>query len=200
MFMDAGCDIDAGLGRLFEAGLELALAIQADAMAAERPDARAKLAAAFHRVARSVRQTAALKARLLRDAERARRDALAHAEDRREARVARRKAAVSAAIERLIETEVEEDEQFDAAEDLSVRLEREALDEGFLDEPVAAQIARICQALQLPSPLAGEGAGERRDPDAPASDPASDWSPASAGISGEPEFDAAPPPGPRPSG
>lgn len=207
MFMDAGCDIDAGLERLFEAGIELALQIQADAMAAECADERARLAIAFHRVSRSVRQTAALKMKLVRDAALADRQVAAEAEARHDKRLAQRKAAVSAVIERAIETEVDEDEQSDACEDLSVRLETEALDEGFLDEPLDRQIERICEALQLPVPPPARSADSGRWSEGPERDSSAEQSIPSGNAFGtappegkQLEFDAAPPPDPRPSG
>ncbi|HSV03174.1 MAG TPA: hypothetical protein VLI41_08205 [Phenylobacterium sp.] len=133
---------DEGLKRLFEAGLELALQVQADAMAADTSEARARLAIAFHRLSRGVRQTAALRAKLLRDRQRAGREAMAHAEARRNAQVTARKSAISKAVERLIETTVDdEDEQLDANEDLATRLEAESLSHDLPELPVAVQIA-----------------------------------------------------------
>ena len=57
---DIAREQDAGLQQLFQAGLELALQVQANAMAAE-PEAQARLSLSFHRLARGVRQTAALR-------------------------------------------------------------------------------------------------------------------------------------------
>ena len=168
--MDATRDMEQGLRRLFDAGLELALRIQADAMEADSAEARARLASAFHRVSRGVRQTALLQAKLVRDGERAAREARAEAAADRNSRIERRKAAVSKVVERVIEDELDPDDQLDASEDLSVRLETEALADSFLDEAVEDQVARICRLLDLPSPLAGEGVGPsgRTDEGSPA--------------------------------
>ena len=46
---------EEGLALLFQRGLELALKVQEDAMTAETADERARLAVAFHRIARGVR-------------------------------------------------------------------------------------------------------------------------------------------------
>ncbi|MDB5417947.1 MAG: hypothetical protein JWP50_1366, partial [Phenylobacterium sp.] len=61
---DIAREQDAGLKRLYERGLELAEKMQEDAMAAATADERARLGAAFHRISRGVRQTAALRVKL----------------------------------------------------------------------------------------------------------------------------------------
>src|SRR5207302_11371220 len=63
----------AGLQQLFQAGLELALQVQAQAMAAQ-PAEQARLSLTFHRLSRGVRQTAAPRMQLAREGERAGRD------------------------------------------------------------------------------------------------------------------------------
>lgn len=193
-------DQDEGLKQLFEAGLALTLQVQDDAMRAETPEARARLAVAFHRLSRGVRQTAALRAKLFHDRQRAAREAQVHADTRRNADIAARKSAISNSVERLIETGVEdEDEQLDAYEDLATRLETESLSDDFLDLPVPLQIARLCQALGL---TVAEEASPARPPESgdPGAVPASPvagpvaapWAPDDL------DFDAAPPL--RPSG
>ncbi|MDB5495534.1 MAG: hypothetical protein JWP86_2871, partial [Phenylobacterium sp.] len=67
---DIAREQDAGLKRLYERGLELAERMQEDAMAAATADERARLGAAFHRICRGVRQTAALRVKLAGDATR----------------------------------------------------------------------------------------------------------------------------------
>src|SRR5205085_9794530 len=68
--MEATADMQtrhaAILGRLAELGMDLAEQLHADACAAETPAERGQIAATFHRISRSVRQTLALEARLLR--------------------------------------------------------------------------------------------------------------------------------------
>src|SRR5207302_8511463 len=75
---DIAREQDAGLQQLFQAGLELALQVQANAMAAE-PEAQARLSLTFHRLARGVRQTAALRMKLAHAAARSERDQAAEA-------------------------------------------------------------------------------------------------------------------------
>src|SRR5690349_3387401 len=104
------------LAELSELGLGLARDLQARALAAEDVKTAADLGLAFHRIARSVRQTLALEARLERDRERAAREAAqaaaeaAAAEPRRTPRVARRLVEVRAAVERVICAETEGEE------------------------------------------------------------------------------------------
>ena len=133
---------------------------------------RAQLASAFHRIARSVRQTAAMKGRLERDALDIARRREAKAAEIAKAPLTARKAQVCARIGNLAYAEIDDDAEFHQLElDAVERLEREALFEGFLDEPLEAQVDRIARALGLtppadppprtegsPSPLAGEGA------------------------------------------
>ena len=138
------------LAELSELGLSLARELHGRALAAETPEAAADLALAFHRISRSVRQTLALEARLERDRTRHAREAQAESGRQAQARVSRRKAQVRAAVERLIWTEAERDEDAerlsDAFDDL---LEAESLSDGFADEPLDAQVARLCAELGL---------------------------------------------------
>ena len=62
------------LGDLAERGHSLACKLHDGAMAAEDPESCARIAAGFHQVARTVRQTLALEAKLERDARRAERE------------------------------------------------------------------------------------------------------------------------------
>jgi hypothetical protein len=70
---DIARERDEGLKLLFQAGLELSLQVQAHAMAAE-PAEQARLSLTFHRLSRGVRQTAALRMKLAREAERSGRE------------------------------------------------------------------------------------------------------------------------------
>src|SRR4051812_15140652 len=98
---DIAREQDEGLRLLFQGGLALALKVQDDAMAAATPDDRARLGNAFHRLSRGVRQTAALRMRLAREAERAGREAAAEVVEQGKARVERRKAQITAEVGRL---------------------------------------------------------------------------------------------------
>jgi hypothetical protein len=174
--MDIARELDEGLKQLFDAGLQLCLEIQADARASGREE-KARLGLTFHRISRGVRQTAALRMRLVREAERSQREASAEAVERDNARLARRKAHVKAAVESLIWTEADSEETL---EELNAKFE-ELLDietqdaETFEAEPLDEQIARLAWlvGLQVPppqgevSPKATEGvsaAGSQPDP------------------------------------
>jgi hypothetical protein len=139
-----------GLAELTELGLSLARDLHACALADPEPGTKAQTALAFHRVSRSVRQSMALEARLARDLERRDQQAGAEAVQAEEARVRTRKAQVRAAVERLIWTEAESDEEAERlVDDLSERLDEEALYEGFAGDPIETHIARLRAELGL---------------------------------------------------
>jgi hypothetical protein len=160
---DIAREQDEGLRQLFQAGLELALQVQAHAMAAEPAD-QARLATAFHRISRGVRQTAALRMKLACDVQRAEREATAEVIRLEDRRVARRKTRLQATVGRLIWREAEKPDSDLHGDNLIDDLEKLlAADEaaGFLaDGEIEHHIARLCQELRLPSPLAGEGVGQ----------------------------------------
>ena len=168
---DIAREQEEGLALLFQRGLELALKIQEDAMAAESAEERARLGAAFHRIARGVRQTAALRTRLAADARRGEREEQAEVIRLDERRVARRKAQVKARVERLIWTEAESEDAADALlDDLETRLGEDELYGRLAEGEVEAHIARLSEELGLSQ---GAHAGE--------GDPASAWNTAGAG-------------------
>jgi hypothetical protein len=146
-----------GLHRLFQAGLELALQVQADAMAAEAPEDRARLATAFHRLSRGVRQTAGLQARLAAGAVRALRETREASDRARAACVEHRKDELRAEINRRLWSEAEPDELIE--DRLEVILEAEAFAPDFPGRPLETLMARIAaeMGVDLPSPPAGEG-------------------------------------------
>lgn len=157
---DIAARMDRGLEALFEAGLELALQVQADAMAAETVDERARLALTFHRLSRSVRQTAALRMRLVREAERAAREVAADQGEQEASRDAertrKRRDQVTAAVQSLIWSEAESEAgEADLRSDLEELLDIESQDaETFLAEPLDAQVARLARRLGLKPPAA----------------------------------------------
>lgn len=140
----------ANLTELAELGMALARDVQGRAMAATDKKAKADLTLAFHRVSRSVRQTMALEARLERDLRLALREAAGEAARATLERVQNKRALVRTAVERLVWTEVEDDE---AAENLVDEVGAFAFalsqEEGFLDLPVEACIARLRADLGL---------------------------------------------------
>jgi hypothetical protein len=149
-------------------------------MAAETADERARIGAAFHRISRGVRQTAALRIRIAREAQRAEREDQAEAVRLDQRRAETRKAQVKATIERLIWTEAEGDDSAEALLDhFETLLGEEDLYGRLADGEVESHIVRLREELGLSPPT---------DP-AAASAPVSHWSPA---FIAKPE--AAPPP------
>ena len=173
---DIASELDDGLKQLFDAGLELAMQVQANAMAAE-PAEQARLAITFHRLSRGVRQTAALRMKLAREAERSGREATAEVISLERRRLDKRKGQVKAAIQNLIWSEAEPDDStFNL--DLEELLDIETQDpETFQAEDLEDQVQRFAIMLGLESPPpCGEGAGGgdvSSEPDRPGPDPAS---------------------------
>jgi hypothetical protein len=137
------------LDELAELGMSLARRLHERAMEAEDAEEAERLALAFHRLSRSVRQTFALQARLERDARRDLVETERRAEAVRTERVKARRAQVDAHVSRLIWTEAERPEIGDLLMELTRTLTEESLGEGFLDGPVEALIARIKARLGL---------------------------------------------------
>ena len=141
------------LGRIAELATSLAEQLHADAMAAAEPEGRARSAAAFHRIARSVRQTVALEARLLRERRGLRREDAAEVQRRDDARVSARKAQVRAGVVRLIWSEHEKDEAEELEGEVDERLDEQAvLDDDFWEAPIEVLVARLAAELGLTPP------------------------------------------------
>lgn len=154
MFMSEPVDIaETRQGMILEqlAGLGMSLArdLHARALAAETTEEAVRLAEAFHKVARSVRQTLALEPRLIRDHSRNRRDAEAETARLAAARAGQKKARIRLAVERLIWTEAEDDEAERLVDDLDDLLDAEALSESFTETPVEALIEKVRADLGL---------------------------------------------------
>jgi hypothetical protein len=138
----------AMLHELAQIGMRLARGVEREA---EAPEAAAgDLALKFARIARAVRQTLALEARIEGElAARAREDAAQRAarlERETRARLAGRKTAIRCAVEQAIEAEAD-DHEFEALFDhLEERLQ-DREDTDFLDRPVGELVARICRDL-----------------------------------------------------
>ena len=148
------------LGELAELGLSLARDLHSAALASEDAAEKARLAEAFHRTGRSVRQSLALHAKLERDDARAEREAASHAASETAARVRKRRAQIKSTVERLIWTEHEPAEAEDLELHLDAHLEEAELSDDFLDDAVDTHIARVCKALNL-LPLREKVSGER---------------------------------------
>jgi hypothetical protein len=145
------------LGRLAEAGVEIAVAVEAQAKSGEPFDGQA-VAMAYARVSRAVRLSIALQSRIIKDVktgevalEQARAEAVEREEQERTLPAHLRKVRVGRIVERLAETEhPDEDEWIDG---LVARADRLLDDEDFcgdlMDRPVSEIVARICKQLGL---------------------------------------------------
>ena len=142
------------LGIFADAVLKLALDVQQQALATEDVDQKVKLAGAVHQLGRSLRQTIALQAKLAREARRDADHAATQDDVRRARAIPQKQQAVRRAVERLVWTEYERDD--DEAEqmlaDLDEFLDDEAFEPGFLETPVEVLVARIAQTFELTLP------------------------------------------------
>jgi hypothetical protein len=133
-----------GLAELGEIGLELARLVRRKAVeqAEASPDGAVDehLGLVFARIARAVRQTFALEARLGEESRKA-----AAAETRRH--VERRKTRVRTAVERVLDAEADQSDAENLFYDLTERLETDYEDADFTDRPVGELVARICRDL-----------------------------------------------------
>ena len=184
------------LADLAEMGATLARALHGRAVNAATTQDAVTLSLAFQRIARSTRQTLAVEARVERDRLRAERQASQAARDEAVERGQRRKAQVRAALERVLdtETETESDQEF-LLDELSLRLDEEALGDGFETQPVEVLVARIRADLARVARVNGIAAPWAQD------DPSED--PKAAGTAADegpalPDPSRRPPPDPRP--
>ena len=134
----------SGLAELGEIGMELARLVrrQAAEQAAANPDGAVdeSLGLVFARIARAVRQTFALEARLAEERQMAQAATAAR-------RVERRKTQVRTAVERVLDAEADESEAENLVYDLTERLESDYEDADFTDRPIGELVARICRDL-----------------------------------------------------
>ena len=152
------------LARLAVCDLSAAERVHGRLMAAEEASEVAELGRTYQRLARSLRQTLALKARLKREREAAARDVLKDATKDAPApsggvAVARRLREVRQAVTRVIWNEAEREEAPDYEDSLGELLNDECLRGGVCVETLDDHVARICLELGL-SP---EGAERWRD-------------------------------------
>jgi hypothetical protein len=135
----------AALAQLAELGLALAADLQRRALAAEDDDTAAKLADSFHKVGRSVRQTLALEAKLLREQAADAREADAEDARTRPARIRQRQREVLREVRRLIWNEVEDEHEAEVGVDMLRDLTAAAAedDADFADAPLDVIVARL---------------------------------------------------------
>ena len=149
---------DLILDELARLGLSLARDMAQRAEAAKDDDQAARLAMAFHHVARAVRQSLALQAKLAHDAQRhlreARDDAQRQDKTRRELHAAR----VRSGVRRVIGAEAAEREHIALLSRLELALLSDSTDADFLEGTVERHIARLCRMLGVPVPDAAGSA------------------------------------------
>jgi hypothetical protein len=185
----------AVLMELAELGLSSARDLHRRQLAAETPEQAVRVAAALHRIGRSLRQTVALEAKLERDAKHGEReDALEEARQvvsLDKVRLARRRGQVQAAVERVAWNESETMDDFDTAKaDLDELLDIEVQDDAFLAADPDLLIARLCKTMGFTSEVIPRSGGtpDPGDPSGVASPSSRSGSPASP--SGRAEDDA----------
>lgn len=134
------------------AGLSVSLAreLHNRAMEAEDNDQAARLANAFQKVTRGLRQTLALHHKLEQDRARAEREAQPERDRRHKARIAERHTKLHRVMQKVIWDEAESPEDADELiVELFEILKEESEAESFLDEPIEAQVDRVRLALGL---------------------------------------------------
>jgi hypothetical protein len=140
-----------GLAELGEIGMELARLVRRQAVeqAAANPDGAVdeSLGLAFTRIARAVRQTFALEARLAEDRRTAQAEVAARRAAETRLHVERRKTKVRTAVERVLDAEAEGSDAENLFYDLTERLETDYDDADFADRPIGELVARICRDL-----------------------------------------------------
>ena len=140
-----------GLAELGEIGMELARLVRRQAVeqAAANPDGAVdeNIGLVFTRIARAVRQTFALEARLAEDRRKAEAETAARRVAETRLRVGRRKAKVSAIVERVLDAEGDHGDAENLFYDLGERLETDYDDADFADRPIGELVARICRDL-----------------------------------------------------
>lgn len=149
----AAADPEQMLARLAAFDLAAAEKVHGRLMAAEEAAEIAELGRTYQRLARSLRQTLALKAKLKHDREAAAKATASTPAG--PAAVARRTRQLRAGVTRVIWNEAEPDEAADFEEALDELIDAECLEEGFCAEPLEDQIVRICTELGF-SPEAAE--------------------------------------------
>lgn len=140
-----------GLARLAQAQLRLATRLSERALDEPDVDAACHLARASERVARGYRQSLLLKTRLKRDRDVAAREAAAAPGGRtvhEQSQINQRIREAYAAVDRVFAEHAEalDDEDVDDMRTFLLgTLEDESHDDGFLAEPIEAQIVRMCE-------------------------------------------------------
>ncbi|WP_372784100.1 hypothetical protein [Phenylobacterium sp.] len=148
----------AGLSELAALDLAMARDFAARAQAAENPQVASDLARSYQRVARSYRQSLALKLRLQREIARGEREARENPAPIGPMAVRRRMNELRDAVTRVAFAEYEaaddEDVRDWALEELGVMLFEQSGDPDFARQPLDAHVAQVCEELGLSASLA----------------------------------------------
>lgn len=174
------------LAQLAEAGLASALDLQDRLLAAKTAAEAAQLAQAYAHVARAVRMSIALEAKLERQVALAEREAAREAAQVRAEQVERRCARVQVAVERACWDQVADDLEAERlADEVEERVDALRDEADILEGPIEAQIERLTLALGLKvgdeaetAKAAARDAREAADAAAEADDLPPDWTPA----------------------
>ena len=141
------------LGRLAEAGLNIALAVESQAIAAAEEPEPARLASlvlAYGRASRATRLTVTLQARLIKDLQALDEVSVRHERAERRKREEARKARVERIVERVIQAASSDEAEIDRlAGEACERLEHDDFYGDLLDRPVSEIIALVCRDLGL---------------------------------------------------
>jgi len=135
------------LDELSELGMAMSRDFHGRCLAVGDAREAADLALGFQRTSRSVRQTIALKAKLLRDRVRFEREDQTHAVRETEGRMLVRKAQVRLSVERAVWNEADGPEAERLLGELDDLLEAETFNDDFVQGLVHTHIARICEEL-----------------------------------------------------
>jgi hypothetical protein len=146
----------AVLKELTEIGMRVARAVEAQATGEAAPDApvivSTDLGLTLSRIARAVRQTVALEARLVEDRRAGQAQRAAKLAQETKVRSWLRKAKVQDIVERAIEAQESGDRAEDLLSDLAERLADPDDEAIFADRPLPELVARICRDLGVAPP------------------------------------------------
>jgi hypothetical protein len=137
------------LARLGELSLSLAEAVHAQALSAETPEDQARLAQAFNRAARGVRQAIALEAKLERDRQADARAEVAQAAAAADAARQKTREQVRLTVGRALVGEAHGFDRENLLRELDHLLDEGELFDDFAEAPYAAQIEMLCGYLGL---------------------------------------------------
>lgn len=164
------------LAELSELGMGFARDASRDAAQAETPEERARAALVFQRVSRSIRQSLALEAKLVRDARREEREQARQDEERRRGQMSERRRRLRDGVEALVWGEAEHmdaDEEVAFLDEIEAAVDAELDAETGLADPLAAPLAdQVARAIaRLGFEVTPEG-HVRRTPEPGAGPPA----------------------------